>query len=110
LIKAQIAKKAVRAPFQEKSDLDLYLKGLHHPVMPVANLVNTGKLKITFLSRKVCQSSKDQYCIEICVSGTTEKYSATVYAIEPAVEVATRTRKSVPLLKIETVNYCQVLC
>jgi membrane fusion protein (multidrug efflux system) len=25
------------------------------------------------------------------VSGTTEKYSATVYAIEPAVEVATRT-------------------
>jgi hypothetical protein len=31
LIKAQIAKKAVRAPFQEKSDLDLYLKGLTSP-------------------------------------------------------------------------------
>jgi membrane fusion protein (multidrug efflux system) len=63
LIKAQIAKQ--QFVLRKKSDLDLYLRTYITPVMPVANLVNTGTKDYLFYPEKVCQSSKDQYCIEI---------------------------------------------
>jgi membrane fusion protein (multidrug efflux system) len=93
LIKAQIAKTAVRAPFSGKIGLRSISKGTYiTPVMPVANLVNTGKLKITFsIPEKYANQVRTNTVLKFGVSGTTEKYSATVYAIEPAVEVATRT-------------------
>jgi membrane fusion protein (multidrug efflux system) len=93
LIKAQIAKTAVRAPFSGKIGLRSISKGTYiTPVMPVANLVNTGKLKITFsIPEKYANQVKTNTVLKFGVSGSTEKYLATVYAIEPAVEVATRT-------------------
>jgi membrane fusion protein (multidrug efflux system) len=93
LIKAQIAKTAVRAPFSGKIGLRSISKGTYiTPTMPVANLVNTGKLKITFsIPEKYASQVKTNTILKFSVSGSIEKYTATVYAIEPAVEVATRT-------------------
>lgn len=93
LIKAQIAKTAVRAPFSGKIGLRSISKGTYiTPMIPVANLVNTGKLKITFsIPEKYANQVKTNTVLKFSVSGSNEKYSATVYAIEPAVEVATRT-------------------
>lgn len=93
LIKAQIAKTAVRAPFSGKIGLRSISKGTYiTPVMPVASLVNTGKLKITFsIPEKYADQVKTNTVLKFGVSGSSEKYLATVYAIEPAVEVATRT-------------------
>lgn len=93
LIKAQIAKTAVRAPFSGKIGLRSISKGTYiTPTMPVANLVNTGKLKITFsIPEKYANQVKSNTLLKFSVSGSTEKYTARVYAIEPAVEVATRT-------------------
>jgi membrane fusion protein (multidrug efflux system) len=93
IIKAQIAKTAVRAPFSGKIGLRSISKGAYvTPTMLVANLVNTSKLKITFsIPEKYANQVKTNTVLNFSVSGSTEKYNATVYAIEPAVEVATRT-------------------
>jgi membrane fusion protein (multidrug efflux system) len=93
LIKAQIAKTVVRAPFSGKIGLRSISKGAYlNPTMLVANLVNTSKLKITFsIPEKYANQVKTNTVLNFNVSGSTQKYNATIYAIEPAVEVATRT-------------------
>ena len=58
----------------------------------MAKLVNTGKLKITFsIPEKYASQVKTNTNISFTVSGSTEIYTARVYAIEPEVAVATRT-------------------
>jgi membrane fusion protein (multidrug efflux system) len=93
LIKAQIAKTAVRAPFSGKIGLRSISVGTYiTPAILVAKLVNVGKLKITFsMPEKYAQDVKMNTVIRFSVSGSTEKYNATIYAIEPTVEIATRT-------------------
>ena len=93
LIKAQIGKTGVRAPFSGKIGLRSISKGAYvNPTMLLANLVNTTKLKITFsIPEKYANQVKTNTVLKFSVSGSPEKYTATVYAIEPAVEVATRT-------------------
>ncbi|MFB0910627.1 MAG: efflux RND transporter periplasmic adaptor subunit, partial [Flavobacterium sp.] len=62
------------------------------PAILVANLVNIGKLKITFsIPEKYANQIKNNTVLRFRVSGSTEKYSAKIYAIEPSVEVSTRT-------------------
>jgi membrane fusion protein (multidrug efflux system) len=93
LIKAQIAKTAVRAPFSGKIGLRSISVGTYiTPAILVANLVNIGKLKITFsIPEKYANQIKNNTVLRFRVSGSTEKYSAKIYAIEPSVEVSTRT-------------------
>jgi membrane fusion protein (multidrug efflux system) len=93
LIKAQIAKTAVRAPFSGRIGLRSISVGTYiTPAILVANLVNIGKLKITFsIPEKYANQIKKNTVLSFKVSGSTEKYSATIYAIEPSVEVSTRT-------------------
>jgi membrane fusion protein (multidrug efflux system) len=93
LIKAQIAKTAVRAPFSGKIGLRSISVGTYiTPAILVAKLVNVGKLKITFsMPEKYAQDVKMNTVIRFSVSGSIEKYNATIYAIEPTVEIATRT-------------------
>ena len=93
LIKAQIAKTAVRAPFSGRIGLRSISPGTYiTPAILVAKLVNTGKLKITFsIPEKYATQVKTTTTITFSVSGSTEKYTAKVYAIEPEVAVATRT-------------------
>ena len=93
LIKAQIAKTSVRAPFSGKIGLRSISPGTYiTPAILVAKLVNTGKLKITFsIPEKYASQVKPNSTLTFKVAGSDEKHTAQVYAIEPAVAVATRT-------------------
>lgn len=93
LIKAQIAKTSVRAPFSGKIGLRSISPGTYiTPTVLVAKLVNIGKLKITFsIPEKYINQVKTNSDLSFTVAGSTEKYIAKVYAIEPEVQIATRT-------------------
>jgi len=93
LISAQIGKTSVRAPFSGKIGLRSISAGTFiTPDVLVAKLVNTGKLKITFsIPEKYATQVKMKSNLTFKVSGSDDKYNATVYAIEPEVAVATRT-------------------
>lgn len=93
LIKAQIAKTSVRAPFSGKIGLRSISPGTYiTPSLLVAKLVNVGKLKITFsIPEKYANEVKMNSNISFMVSGSSVKYDAKIYAIEPEVQIATRT-------------------
>ncbi|HJY14261.1 MAG TPA: efflux RND transporter periplasmic adaptor subunit, partial [Flavobacterium sp.] len=93
LIKAQIAKTSVKAPFSGKIGLRSISPGTYiTPTVLVAKLVNTGKLKITFsIPEKYASQVQSGSTIDFSVSGSDKVYSAKIYAIEPEVEIATRT-------------------
>jgi membrane fusion protein (multidrug efflux system) len=56
--------------------------------------VNIGKLKITFsIPEKYANQVKLNSVLTFQVSGSSQNYTAKVYAIEPEVEIATRTLK-----------------
>ncbi|HSD08947.1 efflux RND transporter periplasmic adaptor subunit [Flavobacterium sp.] len=95
LIRAQISKTAVKAPFSGKIGLRSISPGTYiTPAVLVAKLVNTGKLKITFsIPEKYASQLKSGTTIDFNVAGSTKTYTAKIYAIEPEVEVATRTLK-----------------
>jgi membrane fusion protein (multidrug efflux system) len=93
LIQAQIAKTSVRAPFSGKIGLRSISPGTYiTPSLLVAKLVNINKLKITFsIPEKYANQVRQNTNLSFTVSGSTEKYSATIYAIEPEVQIETRT-------------------
>ena len=95
LISAQLSKTVVRAPFSGTIGLRSISKGTYvTPLTPIAKLVNTNQLKITF-------SVPEKYSSQITIgsdltfttSDSKEEHEAKVYAIEPEVEIATRTLK-----------------
>ena len=93
LISAQIAKTAVRAPFSGKIGLRSISPGTYiTPTVLVAKLVNISQLKITFsIPEKYASEVKMGSKLTFMVSGSSEKYNAKVYAIEPEVDTQTRT-------------------
>ncbi|WP_338407253.1 efflux RND transporter periplasmic adaptor subunit [uncultured Flavobacterium sp.] len=93
LIQAQIAKTSVRAPFSGKIGLRSISPGTYiTPSILVAKLVNIGKLKITFsIPEKYINQVKPNSNLSFTVAGSSEKYEAKVYAIEPEVQISTRT-------------------
>jgi membrane fusion protein (multidrug efflux system) len=93
LIRAQISKTSVRAPFSGKIGLRNISPGTYiTPTVLVAKLVNTSKLKITFsIPEKYASQVQSGSVIDFKVSGSTKTYNAKIYAIEPEVAVATRT-------------------
>ncbi len=93
LIQAQLSKTSVKAPFSGKIGLRSISPGTYiTPTILVAKLVNIGKLKITFsIPEKYASQIKMNSNLSFYISGSTEKYTAKVYAIEPEVAVATRT-------------------
>ena len=93
LIAAQLSKTVVRAPFSGTIGLRSISVGTYvTPASTVAKLVNTKLLKITF-------SVPEKYASQVGVgshltfttSDGRETHSAEIYAIEPEVEIATRT-------------------
>lgn len=95
LIKAQISKTSVKAPFSGKIGLRSISPGTYiTPAIMVAKLVNTGKLKITFsIPEKYASQVNSNSSIDFTVSGSKVVYTGKIYAIEPEIEVATRTLK-----------------
>lgn len=93
LIQAQIAKTAVKAPFSGKIGLRNISPGAYlTPTTVVTNLVSADEVKITFsIPEKYANEIKINNEIEFTVSGLNEILKATIYAIEPSVDVATRT-------------------
>lgn len=93
LIRAQISKTSVKAPFSGKIGLRSISPGTYiTPTIVVAKLVNTGKLKITFsIPEKYAAQVKSGSTIDFTVSGSDKVYNAKIYAIEPEIAVATRT-------------------
>jgi membrane fusion protein, multidrug efflux system len=93
LIEAQIAKTSVRAPFSGKIGLRSISPGTYiTPSLLVAKLVNINKLKITFsIPEKYANQVRPNSNLSFTIAGSTEKYSAKIYAIEPEVQISTRT-------------------
>jgi len=95
LIQAQIAKTTVRAPFSGKIGLRAISNGTYvTPTTPIAKLVNTSQLKITFsIPEKYASQMKIGNALSFTTAGSTEKFAAKIYAIEPEIDIATRTLK-----------------
>lgn len=95
LIAAQLSKTTVRAPFSGTIGLRYISKGTYvTPATPIAKLVNTSQLKITFsIPEKYASQMKVGNTLTFTTSDSKESYTATIYAIEPQVDIATRTLK-----------------
>ena len=95
LISAQLSKATVRAPFSGTIGLRSISVGTYvTPVTPIAKLINTNKLKITFsVPGKYASRIKVGDMVTFTTSGSDEVYTAKIYAIEPEVDLATRTLK-----------------
>jgi len=95
LISAQLSKTTVRAPFAGTIGLRSISKGTYvTPTTTVAKLVNTSQLKITFsIPEKYTSQVKVGTQLTFTTSDSDEEHIAKIYAIEPQVEIATRTLK-----------------
>ncbi|WP_264521773.1 efflux RND transporter periplasmic adaptor subunit [Flavobacterium sp. N1994] len=95
LIQAQIGKTSIRAPFSGKIGLRNISPGTYvTPATLIANLVNTNPLKITFsIPEKYASEIEKGSQITFTVPNITDKFTAKIYALEPGIELATRTLK-----------------
>lgn len=95
LIAAQLAKTTIRAPFAGTIGLRSISKGTYvTPTTTIAQLVNTSQLKITFsIPEKYASRMKVNSSLTFTTSDSKVEYTATIYAIEPQVDLATRTLK-----------------
>lgn len=93
LIQAQLSKTVVRAPFSGTIGLRSISKGTYvTPLTTVAKLVNTNQLKITFsIPEKYTSQVSIGSNLTFTTSDSKEEHTAKIYAIEPEVEIATRT-------------------
>jgi len=93
LLNAQIAKTSIRAPFSGTIGLRNISPGTYvTPQTLITTLVNSSNVKITFsVPEKYASQMKVNSKITFTVAGDSVKHPATIYALEPAVEAATRT-------------------
>ncbi len=93
VIKAQIAKTELRAPFSGTIGLRSVSPGGYlSPNTPVATLVNMDPAKVTFsVPEKYQAYIKPGSKISFTVSSSQNDFKATVYAIEPSIDVNSRT-------------------
>jgi membrane fusion protein (multidrug efflux system) len=93
MIKAQIAKTQLRAPFSGTIGLRSVSPGGYlSPNTAIATLVNLDPAKITFsVPEKYLAYIKPGSKISFSVSTTPDDFKATVYAIEPSIDVSSRT-------------------
>lgn len=93
LIEAQISKTSIKAPFSGTIGLRSISPGSYiSPTTIVAKLVNTNPVKITFsVPEKYSEQVSVNTRINFSVAGSDKKNEATIYAIEPSIETATRT-------------------
>lgn len=93
LIEAQIAKTKVRAPFNGKIGLRSVSAGEYlTPTTVVANLMSTNPIKVLFsVPEKYTAQIKEGQPLNFTVSGSSKKYDAKIYAVEPGIDAITRT-------------------
>lgn len=95
LIQAQIGKTSIRAPFSGKIGLRNISPGTYvTPTTLIANLVSSNQLKITFsIPEKYASQITKGSEINFTVPNVTDKFKAKIYALEPGIELTTRTMK-----------------
>lgn len=95
LMAAQLGKATIRAPFSGTIGLRYISKGTYvTPATPIATLVNTKQLKITFsIPEKYANRMALNSELTFTTSGSDQEHTAKIYAIEPQIDVATRTLK-----------------
>lgn len=93
LIKAQISKTSVRAPFSGIIGLRNISPGAYiSPDMLITSLVKSNQVKITFsIPEKYANKVKVNSKVSFTVANTPEKFTATIYALQPEIEINTRT-------------------
>ena len=93
LIRAQLAKTLIRAPFSGKIGLRTISAGEYiTPSSNIARLVSTNPVKILFsIPEKYAGTIKLNTKISFTVAGSNNNYTGTVYAIEPGIDMSTRT-------------------
>lgn len=95
LIQAQIAKTTIRAPFSGKIGLRNISPGTYvTPTTIITKLVSSNQVKISFsIPEKYASEIDNNATIHFTIPNNTQKFTAKIYAIEPEIEVATRTLK-----------------
>lgn len=93
LIRAQLSKTSVTAPFSGRIGLRSISTGEYiTPATAVARLVNLNPVKVSFsIPEKYAGSVKVNTELTFNISGSAKVYSGRVYAIEPGIEASTRT-------------------
>ena len=93
LIRAQISRTVVVAPFTGRIGLKTVSKGGYlTPSTVVANLLSMDPVKIIFsVPEKYAQQIRNGSEIHFSVAGSDYKNTATVYAIDPGINVTSRT-------------------
>lgn len=93
LVNAQIFKTKVRAPFSGKIGLRSVSAGEYlTPTTIVANLMSTNPIKVMFsVPEKYTAQIREGQALTFVVSGSSKKYDAKIYAIEPGIDAITRT-------------------
>ena len=92
LVRAQLAKTEIRAPFSGKIGLRYVSKGAFvSPTTDIANLVSIDPVKISFsVPEKYAQRIEDGSPIKFTVAGAAEPFHAKIYAQEPSINANTR--------------------
>jgi membrane fusion protein (multidrug efflux system) len=93
LIRAQLSKTEIRAPFSGKIGLRSISPGSYiTPNTEIANLININPIKINFsIPEKYSQRVKVGTEITFTVAGKNNTHKAKIYAVEPAINISTRT-------------------
>lgn len=93
LIRAQLSKTQVRAPFSGKIGLRSISTGEYvTPSSPIARLVSTNPVKVLFsIPEKYAGSIRLNSTLTFTVAGSTKVYTASIFAIEPGIDLSTRT-------------------
>lgn len=93
LVRAQLAKTEIRAPFSGRIGLRNVSNGAYvTPAQTIANLVSINPVKINFsIPEKYSQMVKEGSKINFTVAGTSKVFNGVIYAKEPAIDINTRT-------------------
>ncbi|WP_461789543.1 efflux RND transporter periplasmic adaptor subunit [Pedobacter sp.] len=93
LIRAQLAKTTIVAPFSGKVGLRNISVGEYlTPNTTIANLLSTNPIKITFsVPEKYVSQIKTNSTISFNIDGSNKNFSGKVFAIEPGINEQTRT-------------------
>jgi membrane fusion protein, multidrug efflux system len=93
LIRAQLSKTVIRAPFSGHIGLRTISVGEYvNPTIAITNLVNANPVKISFsIPEKYSNRVRSGSEISFRIDGSDKKNTAKIYAIEPGINATTRT-------------------
>lgn len=92
LIRAQLSKTEIRAPFSGRIGLRSISNGAYiTPTTSIANLVSVNPVKINFsIPEKYAHRVKPGTLLNFTIAGNNKSFTAKVYAIEPGIDANTR--------------------